>query len=200
MWVSRFLDFITIFVKIYDSMKKIIVILFATLAILSCKSRHDETCVIEGQISNPEYQKIYLVDLTGNHLDSVSRRNDGTFRFVYDGEVMPRIVVMEFKGASAEVMYLPVALEPGKVSISLGEYVRLSGTPLNNAIKKFFDEMQTLVDGFEEISTVEAKENAYSAFYLRKILENDNNPFGDYLKVAYSCELTPEDIQKLHNR
>ena len=179
-------------------MKRIVVFALSIIAIVACNGVPKGACVIDGRVDHPEYQKVYLVDLSGNQLDSAIRMNDGCFSFVYD-DLMPRVVVMEFRNefSVSDVLYLPVALEPGKVNVAIREHIRLSGTPLNNAIKVFFDEMQTLVDGFAEISTVEAQKNAYSAFYLRKMQENEDNPFGAYLKLAYMNELTHEDLQKL---
>lgn len=184
-------------------MKKVFLLIIAVLALFSCKSVPEGACVIEGKVVIPDYKTMYLVDYLGNQLDSADRSNDGSFSFVYEGEPMPQVVVLEFRNPESafDVMYLPVALEPGKVNVVLGEYIGLSGTPLNNSIKKFFDEMQTLSDKFEaEVATLEAKKSAFSAFYLKKMLENDDNVLGDYLKMAYSRELTQEDLQKLLNK
>lgn len=193
------------FLKHYDYicenisfMKRLVVFFLFVITVVACNGLQKGACVIEGRIDDPEYDKMYLVDFSGNQLDSASRKNDGSFRFVYK-ELMPRVVVMEFRSESDEtgVLYLPVALESGKVKVALGEYIHLSGSPLNNTIKRFFDEMQALVDGFEEISTVEAQKNAYSAFYLKKMQENEDNPFGAYLKLAYLNKLTQQDLQTL---
>ena len=148
----------------------------------------------------PEYKTMHLVDYDGTELDNTIRRSDGTFKFVYSDPLMPRVVVLEFRNPDvpADILYLPVALEKGKVKVALGEYIGLSGTPLNDEIKKFFDDMQVLADGFAaEVSTIEAMEKAYSSFYLKKILENEDNAFGLYLKFAYASELTAEDLQTL---
>ena len=171
----------------------------ATIFILfSCSSTPKGACVIEGNVAMPEFGMMYLVDYDGTKIDSASREADGSFRFVYaDSTVMPKIVVLEFRNpeSEADVMYLPVALETGQVDIVLDEYVDLSGTPLNDEIALFFDDLQAVSDGFSaEISTVEEMRKAYSAFYLGKMLENGDNVFGDYLKLAYARELTSEDL------
>lgn len=149
----------------------------------------------------PEYEMMYIVDYDGTQIDSAARASDGGFRFVYaDSTAMPKVVVLEFRNPSvaADVMYLPVALEPGRVNVVLGEYIGLSGTPLNDEIKKFFDDMQAVSDRFgEEVSTVEDMKKAYSAFYLDKMQKNEGNAFGEYLKLAYVRELTPEDLSTL---
>jgi len=190
-----------IFVKSTDDMKKLFFAAFIAMMLSACGRTPEGACVIEGNVSLPEYGMMYLVGFDGTRIDSTSRADDGGFRFVYaDSTSMPEVVVLEFRNPSvaADVMYLPVALEPGHVNVTLGEYIGLSGTPLNDEIKEFFDEMQALSDSFEtEISTVEGMKAAYSAFYLRKMQENDGNVFGDYLKLAYARELTVEDLEKL---
>lgn len=184
-------------------MKKIIgiVMTIAALCLISCGGTPEGACVIEGNVQMPEYEMMYIVDYDGTQIDSAARASDGGFRFVYaDSTAMPKIVVLEFRNPSvaADVMYLPVALQPGRVNVVLGEYVGLSGTPLNDEIKKFFDDMQAVSDRFgEEVSTVEDMKKAYSAFYLQKMLDNDENVFGDYLKMAYARELTSEDLETL---
>lgn len=173
----------------------------AALLLVACGRTPEGACVIEGNVAVPEYEMMYLVDFDGTPIDSTSRAADGAFRFVYaDSTAMPKVVVLEFRNpeSAADVMYLPVALEPGQVNVAIGEYIGLSGTPLNDEIKLFFDDMQAVSDRFdEEVSTVEDMKKAYSTFYLQKMLDNDENVFGDYLKMAYARELTPEDLATL---
>lgn len=183
-------------------MKRFYSILVAAAVMLclsACKSTPDGACVIEGKVTVPEYKTLCLVEFDGTELDNTIRRSDGSFKFVCTDPLMPRVVVLEFRNPDvpSDILYLPVALEPGKVKVALGEYIGLSGTPLNDEIKKFFDDMQVLADSFAEVSTVDAMKKAYSAFYLKKILENDDNAFGLYLKFAYASELTHEDLQTL---
>ena len=159
--------------------------------------------MIEGKVAMAEYETMYLVDYSGNQLDSAARRGDGSFKFVYDSDSMPKVVVLEFRNpeVSSDVMYLPVALEPGTVQVEIGKYIGLSGTPLNDSIKKFFDEMQDLSDSFEtEIATIDTKVKAFSAFYLKKMIENEDHVLGDYFKLAYARELLPADLAILLDR
>ena len=160
-------------------------------------------CVVNGNVSYPQYETIYMVDIAGAVVDSTSRASDGDFRFVYDkAEGMPQIVVLHFrnKDVPSDRMYLPVALEPGQVEVRIGEYIGIWGTPLNYEIKDFFDELQVLTDEYtQNVATIEQMETAYSNFYRTKMQENEDNVFGVYLKLAYGRELLPSDLEILVN-
>ena len=183
-------------------MKRIFVFLamaVAAAALFSCSPKG--ACVINGNVSYPQYETIYMVDIAGAVVDSVSRSSYGDFRFVYDKEEnMPQIVMIQFrnKDVSYDRMYLPVALEPGQVEVRINDYINLSGTPLNNEIKDFFDELQELSDSYtQNVATVTSMEVAYSNFYRTKIQENSDNVFGAYLTLAYGRELLPSDLKIL---
>ena len=171
----------------------------AAAALFSCSPKG--ACIINGNITHPQYETIYMVDIAGAVVDSVSRSSDGDFRFVYDkAESMPQIVMIQFcnKDVSYDRMYLPVALEPGQVEVRINDYINLSGTPLNNEIKDFFDELQELSDSYtQNVATVTSMEVAYSNFYRTKIQENSDNVFGAYLTLAYGRELLPSDLEIL---
>ena len=171
----------------------------AAAALFSCSPKG--ACVINGNVSYPQYETIYMVDIAGAVMDSVSRSSDGDFRFVYDkAESMPQIVVLQFHNPAdqADRMYLPVALEPGEVEVNIGDYVGLRGTPLNYEIKDFFDDLQALADSYaQNVATVASMEEAYSNFYRTKIQENSDNVFGAYLTLAYGRELLPSDLKIL---
>ena len=173
----------------------------AAAALFSCSPKG--TCVINGNITHPQYETIYMVDIAGAVVDTASRASGGDFRFVYDkAESMPQIVMIQFrnKDVSYDRRYLPVDLEPGQVEVRIDEYINLSGTPLNNEIKDFFDELQELSDSYtQNVATVTSMEVAYSNFYRTKIQENSDNVFGAYLTLAYGRELLPSDLEILKN-
>lgn len=158
-------------------------------------------CVISGVVTYPQYETIYMFDLTGEMVDSVSRAEDGTFRMVYDKkENMPQVVLLEFNNpySPADRMHLPVALEPGKVEVNVGMYIKTGGTPLNDEIMDFFDGLQALQDEYRQnVATVDQKLAAYSAFYRDVMRENSDNVFGAYVTLAYGRELLPEDLELL---
>ena len=168
----------------------------AVASLFACTPRG--ACVINGNVSYPQYETIYMFDLTGEMLDSVSRAKDGAFRMVYEKkENMPQVVLLEFNNpySPADRMHLPVALEPGEVEVRIGEYIGIWGTPINYEIKDFFDELQVLTDEYRKnVATVDQKAEAFSNFYRTKMQENSDNVFGAYLKLAYARELTPEDL------
>ncbi len=171
----------------------------AAVALFSCSPKG--TCVINGNIIYPQYETIYMVDIAGAVVDSVSRSSDGDFRFVYDkAESMPQIVMLQFcnKNVASDRMYLPVALEPGQVEVRVDDYFSLGGTPLNDEIKDFFDELQALTDSYtQNVATINSMEVAYSNFYRTKIQENSDNVFGAYLTLSYGRELLPSDLEIL---
>lgn len=183
-------------------MKRIFIFLamaVAAAALFSCSLKG--ACVINGNVSYPQYETIYMFDLTGEMVDSVSRAEDGTFRMVYDKkENMPQVVLLEFNNpySPADRMHLPVALEPGKVEVNVGMYIKTGGTPLNDEIMDFFDGLQALQDEYRQnVATVDQKLAAYSAFYRDVMRENSDNVFGAYVTLAYGRELLPEDLELL---
>lgn len=171
----------------------------AVAALFSCTPKG--ACVINGNVSLPQYEDIYMVDMAGTVLDSVSRAGDGDFRIVFDKvDEMPQMVVLEFHNpaSSADRMFLPVALEAGQVEVRIGEYIGIWGTPLNYEIKDFFDGLQALSDEYmNNVSTVDQMEAAFSTFYRTKMQENSDNVFGAYLTIAYGRELLPADLEIL---
>ena len=171
----------------------------AVASLFACSPKG--ACVINGNVSYPQYETIYMVDLAGTLVDSVSRAVDGSFRLVYDQkENMPQMMVLEFNNpySPADRMFLPVALEPGKVEVKIGEYLSTGGTPLNNKVKEFFDGLQELSDEYRKnVATVDQKKAAYSAFYRTWMQENSGNVFGTYITLAYGRELLPEDLEIL---
>lgn len=171
----------------------------AVASLFACSPKG--ACVITGNVSYPQYETIYMFDLTGEMVDSVSRAEDGTFRMVYDKQGnMPQMVLLEFNNpySPADRMHLPVALEPGKVEVALDVYIRTGGTPLNDKVMDFYDGLQALSDEFRQnVATVDQKKATYSAFYRDRIRENSDNVFGMYLSMAYGRELLPEDLEIL---
>ena len=192
------LPFLTILNMSY--MKRVLILLFSMTLLLACNYANEKTCFIDGNISLEEYSNMYLVDYNGNLLDSTFRSSDGSFSFKYTGKDMPRIVVLELRNPRLikDVVYLPVALESGCVRITIGSRLHMSGTKLNNKIMNFFDGLQQIGDEIQfNVATLDECKRIYSAFYLQKIQENEKNAFGDYLKLAYARELTPEDLEAL---
>ena len=173
----------------------------AVAALFSCTPKG--ACVINGNVSYPQYDNIYMVGMSGAVVDSASRASDGDFRFVYDKvDEMPQMVVLEFHNpdSPSDRMFLPVALEAGQVEVRIGEYIGIWGTPLNYEIKDFFDGLQALRDEYEQnVATVDQMEAAFSAFYRTRIQANKDNVLGAYLTLAYGRELLPEDLQILMN-
>lgn len=171
----------------------------AVASLFACSPKG--ACVINGNVSYPQYETIYMFDLTGEMVDSVSRAEDGTFRMVYDKkENMPQVVLLEFNNpySPADRMHLPVALEPGKVEVRIGEYLNIGGTPLNDKVQDFFDGLQELGDEYRKnVATVDQKKAAYSSFYRTWMQENSDNVFGTYITLAYGRELLPEDLEIL---
>jgi len=82
----------------------------AVAAFFSCTPKG--ACVIDGNVSYPQYETIYMVDIAGEVVDSAARASDGDFRFVYDKvDLMPQMVKLNDLGFDEVV---PVSARTGK--------------------------------------------------------------------------------------
>lgn len=172
----------------------------------SCGSQQDVQngpCTIEGITSGVKYDKIYLRDHSMGIIDSTSV-TDGKFAFhLSDSLTMPFIANVHFyhSESPAASVFMTVAVEPGLVRLGLNEMIELSGTPLNDRIKKFYDQMQQVYDAImNQTMTLDQSKEMYSKFYLKQIISNRKNVLGQYLLDNYAHALLPEDLAKAEKK
>ena len=102
-------------------------------------------CTLTGHVSMPEYDMAYLADLDRHRVDSTAL-DGGDFRFaVADSVSRPYALLLQLVDREEPLnqMDLPVMVENGEVRIALGEYIRITGTPLNDAVS-FTSEVATV--------------------------------------------------------
>lgn len=146
----------------------------------------------------PEYDHGYLRLQTGQRLDTLVL-TDGRLTFERtDTAAMPYIafIHLENREDSADCLDMPVAIESGRVEVTLGEYIETKGTPLNTAIQEFLNDLQALSTSIRQRKdiTVEEVERLYSSFYRQQILTNRDNPLGDFILKNYGVHLKGEDV------
>lgn len=154
-------------------------------------------CSIKGQTDFKEYTMAYLLDLDRNKLDSVSLE-EGKFGFVVaDSVSKPYAIVVQLVNPNDRLdrMDMPVMVEPGVVSLQLGEYIYTSGTPLNLKVQEFLNALQQFKDGIHLSASkdITQLQTAYSEFYRQQILSNRDNVLGVYILHDYGVHLTPAD-------
>lgn len=176
-------------------------ILIGSWGLAACNSG-TKGCSINGHTDFREYGKAYLADVDRNYLDSTEIRN-GDFSFRHDGtpqeEPGVAIVVLVNDTDRADRMEIPVVLEPGKVELQLGEYVYITGTPLNEAVQQFLNALQLCKDSVAAGSGLSPEKvgETFSAFYKQQILANKRNALGRYIYGAYGSNLLPQDREQV---
>ena len=133
-------------------------------------------------------------------MDSMALQ-DGKFAFKkLDSIAEPYMAVVRFinPNDSMDVMDMPVAIENGEVSITIEEYIKTKGTPINTYIQKFLDGMQALHDAMQMDRDADAKDvaEAFSSFYKEQIVTNSHNCLGKYIWKQYGMHLSAEDKEE----
>ena len=157
-------------------------------------------CMLKGHTSFGEYRKALLLNADGTVVDSVELE-DGTFCFLQN-DTVPRAMLVRLqleKDDPIEWLEMPFFTENGVVEMEIGEYIDISGTPLNNSLNQFFDLLQQTKDALDAKSevTVEEIKSTYSTFYKQQILFNRDNALGRYIYQAYGINLTDEDRDEI---
>lgn len=186
-------------------LKRIFFLFFSVAVLYSCgPSATSGGCTLKGHISLPEYDMAYLCD-TGRHPIDSFTIVDGKFEFaVADSVSQPYALLLQFvdREDSLNRMDMPVMVENGEVRIALGEYIRITGTPLNDAVQHFFDGMQACKDRVmaQTDITVDEIRNAFSGFYREQILLNRDNALGSYIYREYFSRLLPSDREAVESQ
>lgn len=186
-------------------MKKYILLLplvITAIGLTACSGASTKSdCTIKGRLSFKEYKKVYLINDTGTRIDSCKVK-DGRFYLEEKnnvGEPYVAIIRMTAELDSTDQLDMPVAIEKGSVRVELGEYIKLSGTPLNARIKEFLDALQHCKDGVstkQEI-TPEEIDKVFSEFYKQQILGNKDNAVGKYIYQNYGVHLNATDKEQI---
>lgn len=186
-------------------MKKYILLLpLAALAIwlTACSGSSTKPgCRIEGENSFKEYQTAYLVDNSGKRTDSCEIK-DGHFTFEINRDIKEPYIVTIHMAAEQDPLDqldMPIAIENGTVEIGLDEYIKLSGTPLNNRIKEFLDALQHCKDGVISRKMISPEEvtETFSQFYKQQILSNKDNALARYIFDNYGVHLNATDKEQV---
>lgn len=182
-------------------MKKYILLLplvIIAMGLAACSGTSSKSeCTIKGFLSLQEYKKVYLIDNAGIRIDSCEVK-DGRFYLEKKnniGEPYVAIIHMTAEQDSTDQLDMPVAIEKGIVKVELGEYIKLSGTPLNARIKEFLDALQHCKDGVgtKQRITPEDIDKVFSEFYKQQILSNKDNAVGKYIYQNYGIHLNADD-------
>ena len=158
-------------------------------------------CRIKGYLSFKEYKKVYLTDNSENRIDSCEVK-DGRFYLEEKGNISEpyvAIIHMTAEQDSTDQLDMPVAIENGTIKVELGEYIKLSGTPLNTRIKEFLDALQHCKDGVVSKTDITPEEisEIFSQFYKQQILSNKDNAVGEYIYRNYSVHLNTDDNKQV---
>ncbi len=179
-------------------MKHICVIWFGEIlaCCLAACAGHDGW-TLEGKISFSRYTSVLLTDEAYHPLDSMPLR-DGSFRMELPGEVEhPYPVVLRFvnREDADDVMEMPLMVENGTVRLDIGEYVRVGGTPLNDALQEFLNGLQDCKEHCARQTELGAEEveKLFSAFYLQQISIHRRDTLGAYLFRQYGIHLDERD-------
>lgn len=186
-------------------MKKYILLLpLATMAIWFTACSGTPTgpgCRIKGEISLERYNTVYLLNSSGNRIDS-SEVKDGQFYLEENSNIVdPYVATIQImtEQDSTDQLNMPIAIENGTIEVGIGEYIKLSGTPLNDQVKEFLDALQHCKDGViaKKDATPEEISEIFSQFYKQQILSNKDNAVGRYIYDNYGVHLSATDKEQV---
>ena len=145
----------------------------------------------------PEYDMAYLADLDRHRVDSTALEG-GDFHFVVADSVdQPYAMLLQLVDREEPLnqMDLPVMVENGAVRVDLGEYILITGTPLNDRVQQFLNALQACKDrvAAQKDVTVEQIQATFSGFYKEQILLNKDNVLGGYILRDYGTHLNAAD-------
>lgn len=155
---------------------------------------------LQGKIDSPQFYSVLLLGENGSVLDS-TLISEGTFSLeLPDNQKKPQIAIVRLLGnTNADEVYdMPVGIENGEVRLNLGEYIHISGTPLNDAMQEFLNGLQDCSDNClaQEGLDEEAITRSFSEFYMQQITLNRQNALGAYIFRAYGVHLSKGDQLK----
>lgn len=154
-------------------------------------------CSLTGHVSMPEYDMAYLADLNRHRVDSTALEG-GDFHFVVADSVdQPYAMLLQLVDREEPLnqMDLPVMVENGAVRVDLGEYILITGTPLNDRVQQFLNALQACKDrvAAQKGVSVEQIQATFSGFYKEQILLNKDNVLGGYILRDYGVHLNAAD-------
>ena len=169
-----------------------------TLLLGACGTQNTpQGCILTGHVSMPEYDMAYLADLDRHRTDSTALEG-GDFHFaVADSVSQPYAMLLQLVDREEPLnqMDLPVMVENGTIQVGLGEYIHISGTPLNDRVQDFLNALQACKDNLSARKgvTVEQIQSTFSGFYKEQILLNKDNVLGGYILRDYGVHLNAAD-------
>ena len=174
----------------------------SALLCVACSSQDaSRGCALTGHISMPEYDCVYLADLNRHRVDSTAL-DGGNFHFVVSDSVSrPYAMLLQVVDREEPLnrMDLPVMVEKGTIRVELGEYIHISGTPLNDRVQDFLNALQACKDRVTSQAgvSVEQIQSTFSGFYKEQILLNKDNALGGYLLQDYGVHLNAADREQV---
>lgn len=165
----------------------------------SCQSAQRQTMYIDGLIS-PEHngQIMYLVPRprsTPETVDSVFIK-DGSFAFsvpadsaIYDLTISRR--------AKANIQRLLLVAEPGTLHVSMGANSSATGTPLNDQLQHWKEQMEAA--GKKAATMKQQRDSIYRDFGDSTFcfIKQNMNPLGGYLFMTLENQFTEQQLDEL---
>ncbi|MEY8705921.1 DUF4369 domain-containing protein [Bacteroides faecichinchillae] len=175
----------------------LLLLLVCSWVMESCRKQQIQSrCIVEMKIEYPEYTQGYLKKLDGKQLDSLIVINGHLNLERTDTLLMPYVAFISLKNPTDSIdrIEIPFVVEGGKVNIEIGEYINISGTPLNQRLQDYLNDLQALRSSLDE-KTLSIKEtnHIFSEFYRQQILNNKNNVLGQYIYKSYGVHLNDTD-------
>lgn len=174
------------------------------MALAACRPGDEASgaCDLRVEIALPGYTEVCLMTPEGCPTDTLQVDAEGRAILTWpDTAVMPRLLLLHLENPadSTDILNMPFVVEPGRVNVSIGRYIRTEGTPLNQRLQHFLDALQALHDewaGRNDLSQA-VKDAQASAFFSQQMLLNKDNPVGHYLYSRYANRLNQEDRERV---
>lgn len=179
----------------------------ATAIFSSCSGKPKQSrCDVEVFSPEKRYSEVKLLDVHGAVIDStLSVRNDSIIFSRTDSLAMPYIATLRLRNPSdsLDIVYMPIVIEGGTVSLDLTDRISLSGTPDNEALFKFLKAKNSFSAKYERENTshdVAKLKEDYSKFFADQAILNKGTVVGEYIFETYRSVMTPDDLSRVKER
>jgi len=171
---------------------------FLVCCLMACSG--NEGWTLEGKCFLPRYSSVLLINGEGEVLDGVAIRDGDFFLEIPEKVDKARAAMVRLLDAedAGDCLDMPVMIENGKTRLSIGEYIRIKGTSLNEALQEFLDGLQDCKDSCLRQAELEGEEveRIFSDFYLWQIAVHRHDALGVYIFRNYGTHLGKEDLRK----
>lgn len=175
------------------------------LLIAACGGKPKQSrCDVEVYSPSKKYTEAVLVDTKGAVIDSTLRVAGDSIRFSRcDSTAMPYVATLRLTNPSdsLDILFMPIVIEGGTVSLDLTDNIRLTGTDDNEKLLKFLKAKNSFTSKYQnEGHDIEKLREDYSRFFADQVLLFDGSVVSDYIFETYKNVISQSDRDRIEER